>query len=105
MQWDNAMTVDAHSWPEAESYFRFYAEGRRDHFARNVFIYNVDEVRESRDGQRLYFGRAGTDGIEFVYRRGSPEIWAYYPIEGDHDLKATDIENFEQAWKAGAIKV
>ncbi len=99
------MTVDPASWPEAASYFRFYSEGRRDHVAKVVYIYNGEEVRQSRDGERLYVGRAGADGIEFVYRRGSSEIWAYYPIEGDLDLKADNIETFEQAWKAGSIKV
>lgn len=99
------MTVDAKTWPEAETYFRFYAEGRQDHFAKVAYIYKADEVRESRDGQRLYIGRAGAEGIEFVFRKGSSEIWAYYPIDGDLDWKAENIESLEQGWKAGSIKV
>jgi hypothetical protein len=99
------MTVDPKSWPEAKSYFRFYSEGRHDRFAKVVFIYNADEVRESKDGEKLYVGRAGADGIEFVYRKGFSDIWAYYPIDGDLEWKADNIESFEQAWRAGSIKV
>ena len=99
------MTVDAQSWPEATSYFRFYAEGRQDHFAKVAYIYRADEIRESKEGEKLYIGRAGADGIEYVFRRGSPDIWAYYAIEGDLEWKAESIESFEQAWRSGSIKV
>lgn len=99
------MTVDPSKWPEAETYFRFYAEGRYDNFNQIGYIYSRDGIRESDDGGRLYIGRPGVDGIEFLYRRGSPSIWAYYPIEGDIEWKADDIESFERAWKSGALKV
>ena len=97
------MTVDPSKWPEAETYFRFYAEGRYDNFNQIGYIYSRDGIRESDDGGRLYIGRPGVDGIEFLYRRGSPSIWAYYPIDGEFVWKADDIESFEQAWKAGSI--
>ena len=99
------MTVAPEKWPEAADYFRFYAEGRQDRLAKVAYIYNLEEARESKDGEKLYIGRAGTDGIEFVYRRGSSDIWAYYPIDGDLEWKAEDIESFERAWKKGSIKV
>ncbi|MEQ9041686.1 MAG: hypothetical protein RIE24_25450 [Silicimonas sp.] len=99
------MTVNPETWPEAINYFRFFSEGRHDNFAKVVFIYRADEARASKDGEKLYIGRAGTDGIEFVYRRGSGDIWAYYPIDGDLEWKAESIETFEQAWRAGSIKV
>ncbi|WP_413718985.1 hypothetical protein [Silicimonas sp. MF1-12-2] len=99
------MTVAPDTWPEATDYFRFYSEGRHDRLAKVAFIYSSEEVRESKDGEKLYIGRAGADGIEFVYRRGSPDIWAYYPIDGDLEWKAENIEGLERAWKTGALKV
>lgn len=99
------MTVDPAKWPEAETYFRFYGEGRYDNFNQIGYIDARDGIRESDDGERLYIGRPGVDGIEFLYRRGSPAIWAYYPIDGDFAWQADDIESFERAWRTGALKV
>ena len=99
------MNVDPAAWPEAAVYFRFFPEGRRDQSVASAHIYRAEDARQSNDNERLYIGRAGTDGVEFVYRRGSPGIWAYYPLKGDTDLKADDIDSFEQAWRAGSIKV
>ena len=83
MHWDSFMNVDPAAWPEAAVYFRFFAEGRRDQTAGLAYIYRAVDARQSSDSERLYIGRAGVDGVEFVYRRGSPGIWAYYPLEGD----------------------
>lgn len=99
------MAVDPDRWPDANEYFRFYTEGRYDNTAKIGYIYSKEEIRESRDGERLYIGRAGADGIEFVYRRDLPGIWAYYPIDGDLEWKADDIETFEKAWRSGELKV
>lgn len=99
------MAINLDSWPEAKDYFRFFSEGRHDCEAKVAFIYRLEDVRESEDGEKLYIGRAGSDGIEFVYRRGMPDIWAYYPIEGDLEQKADSIEDFERAWKAGTLRV
>lgn len=99
------MTVDPAKWPEAETYFRYFSEGRYDNHAQLGYIYSREGARESDDGERLYIGRPGVDGIEFLYRKGSPSIWAYYPIEGDYEWKADDIETFERAWRSGSITV
>jgi hypothetical protein len=99
------MPIDPEKWPEAETYFRLYSEGRYDDFAQLEFIYPISEARESDDGERLHIGRAGADGIEFAYRRGSPGIWAHYPIDGDLMWKADTIETFERIWKTGELKV
>ena len=99
------MNVDPSAWPEAAVYFRFFSEGRRDQSVGSAYIYRAEDARQSSDNERLYIGRAGVDGVEFVYRRGSPGIWAYYPLEGDTEWKADDIDSFEQAWRAGSINV
>lgn len=105
MQWDDLMTIDTAHWPEASDYFKQFSDGRFDRIKDLGFIYSKQEVRESQDGETLYIGRAGTGGIEFVYRRGSPAIWAYYPIDGDFEVKADDILSFEEDWRSGQIKV
>ena len=99
------MNVDPAEWPEAAIYFRFFSEGRRDQTAGSAYIYRAEDARQSSDSERLYIGRAGIDGVEFVYRQGSPGIWAYNRLEGDTEWKADDIYSYEQAWRAGSIKV
>ena len=105
MQSDDNAPYDQAQWPEAQTYFDYYTEGRYDRVAEFGYIYSCDRARVSQDGERLYIGRAGTNGIEFVYRKGSPEIWAYYPIDGDYDVKSESIEQFEIAWRKGEIRV
>lgn len=95
----------ASDWPEAADYFKHFAKGRRHEDREFGIIYGTDEARVSSDGARLYVGRAGVAGIEYVYRRGSPEIWAYYPVDADYTLKADDILSFEELWKNGQITV
>lgn len=97
--------LDPGNWPEAAVYFKKFAKGRVHENADVGIIYGTDEARVSNDGMRLYIGRAGVAGIEFVYRLGSEEIWAYYPVEADYIFKADDILSFEELWNAGEITV
>ena len=99
------MNVDPAAWSEAAVYFRFFSQGRRDQTARSPNIYRAEGARQSSDNERFKIGGAGVDEVEFVYRRGSPGIWAYCRLEGDTDWKADDIYSFEQAWRAGSINV
>ena len=99
------MTVDPNDWPEAVMYFEHYSDGIYDPTAFLDWIYKVGDVRESDDGDELYIGRPGVDGIEFVYRRGSGAIWAYHPMESRWQLLADDIKKFERGWKAGELRV
>ena len=102
---DNQMALKPKDWPEAAEYFAYFSKGRFDDVGKYGFIYSRDQARTSEDGERLYIGRAGVDGIEFVFRRGSPGVWAYYPIEGDYMLKAENIATFEAGWRSGEITV
>lgn len=98
------MTVDQNAWPEAKDYFMIFARGADDHKGRR-FLYNGEEVRTSDDGEKLYIGRAGTSGIEFIMQQGTPDVWAYYPVDGSIEWKADDIYSFVKGWMAGDIKV
>ncbi len=102
---DKAKQAIPDHWPEAAQYFAEFSEGRLDMNARVGYIYPKNDIRASQDGERLYVGRAGVGGIEFVYRPGGPSIWAYYPIDGEYELKSDDIGTFDQAWLAGDITV
>lgn len=99
------MNVDPAAWSEAAVYFRFFSDGRRNQTAGSAYIYRAEDARQLSDNERLNIGRAGVDGVEFVNRRGSPGIRAYHPLEGDTEWKADDIDSFEQAWRAGSIKM
>ena len=99
------MNVDPAAWPESAGYFRFFSEGRRDQTAGSAYTYRAEDARQSSDNERLNIGRARVDGVEFVYRRESPGIWACNRLEGDTEWKADDIYSYEQAWRAGSIKV
>ncbi len=102
---DNFTSIASNDWPEAAEYFASFSDGRWDEAGKYGFIYSRQQARISKDGERLYIGRAGVDGIEFVFRRGSPGIWAYYPIDGDYMLKADTMTSFEEGWRAGEITV
>lgn len=93
------------SWPEAKAYFRHFSNGKSDESGAHAFIYAQDLIRESDNGSLLYIGRAGAGGIEFVYQRGSPEIFAFYPLEGEFTFLAEGIEEFVELWLAGQIEV
>ncbi|MBT8415892.1 MAG: hypothetical protein KJO42_00475 [Silicimonas sp.] len=99
------MSVDRADWPEAEAYFEGYADGRYDSDAHIDLICKVGDLRVSKEGDVLFFGRPGVDGIEFAFRRGSPAVWAYHPMESRWQQLAENIEQFEQGWKAGQLKV
>ena len=99
------MSVDPTNWPYAQTFFDGYSEGRGDDAAHLAFLYDSAQIRVSEDGKKLYIGRAGTDGIEFVYRRDMPGIWAYYPIDDDYQPLADTIDEFVSGWTSGQIKV
>lgn len=99
------MPVDPRHWPEATAYFARFATASSDRDADKAFLYSTDQLRESDDGSKLYVGRAGVDGIEFVIRRGETGIWAWYPIEGELVEIADNIDEFFEGWTSGAIKV
>lgn len=102
---DRPMSVSHITWPEAKDYFKSYSHGRVDEEGEYAFIYAQDLVRQSDNGEMLYIGRAGVGGIEFAYKRGSTEIWAFYPIEGELIWKAEGIDEFVQGWLRGDISV
>lgn len=81
------MSLNHLTWPEAKAYFKHFSHGKVDEAGEHAFIYAQDMIRESEDGQTLYIGRAGIGGIEFVYRRGSPEIWAFYRLRATYNGK------------------
>ncbi len=99
------MRVDPKDWPEAAKFFEDFVTGRGLGAARYNFLYASGEIRQSANGERLYIGRAGADGIEFIYRRGHDGIWAYCPIEGEYLPLADDIDSFVKGWSSGRIRV
>ena len=75
-------------FPEAEEYVSDFAQGVT--FGRHFLLYPSAQTRVSSDGERLYIGRPGAEGIEFALRRGVPGVWAYYPIDAElRELAAT----------------
>jgi hypothetical protein len=92
-------------WPAATAYFRDYAEGRFDEAGQLQYIYPVEAARLSDDGQALFIGRPGTDGMEFGYRMGAPGIWVWYPIEQEWRKVAEDVHVLDRDWLSGALKV
>lgn len=53
----------------------------------------------------LVIGRPGVDGIEWGYRKGSPGIWAYYPLEDEFRELAPSLREFLDGWRNGGITV
>jgi hypothetical protein len=64
-----------------------------------------DEIHVDTVSGGLVIGRPGVDGIQFCYREGLEEIWAFYPIEADWVRIAPTLEDFESGWKNGTITV
>ncbi|TCL01277.1 hypothetical protein BXY66_2589 [Shimia isoporae] len=99
------MTVNAANWPNAKEYFAKLATGLADEPGRTAFLYTQSQIRESDDAQKLYIGRAGSGGIEFVFCRGEKGVWAYYPIDDELRMLAEDVSDFIEGWRTDTIKV
>lgn len=99
------MTIDPNNWPEARAFFETFEGVEKPEKNGKKFLYGAEETRESDDGSKLYIGRAGVDGIEFVYLKDTPGIWAWYPLDGELTQMADTIDAFVTDWASGAIKV
>jgi hypothetical protein len=70
------------------------------------------KLRQQRGGRRfpagaLAFADAGVDGIIFGFNTRAPntEVFAWYPITGECELKAGSLRDFLFGWVAGKISL
>ena len=91
--------------PACMEYFSNFKQGRFDEGGQHWFIFK--EVSVDRDLSRgdLVIGSAGCDGISFCFRKGMDGVWAYYPIEEQHLLVASNLHELEVGWLDGTITV
>jgi hypothetical protein len=68
-------------------------------------IVPFDEVHEVPNAEFLAVGHAGSDGIDFGYRKDVPGIWAYYPIDRDFKYMSATIKELVAAWISGKLSV
>jgi hypothetical protein len=73
-----------------------FARGVYDEQARFWTFYIATDVIERPELEFLAVGSPGCDGLEWGYRKGSPGLWVFYPIEQRFQLLAPTLaELFE----------
>jgi hypothetical protein len=88
-----------------EDYFRegWWGPGHFDEQSQTAVISPVSEVREAAEHEFLAVGRAGSDGIEFGYRKGQPGLWAFDPMEEEFKLMAATVGELVEGWCSGRL--
>ena len=90
------------SWIES-MWIMWTAEELRD---RNIAL-----RRQRREGRfpadALAFSDAGSDGIVFAFdmRTDNSDVFAWYPIGAEREVKARSLREFLPGWIAGDISV
>ena len=90
-------------YPEAQEYLERFSQGVA--IGQSFFLYPVEQVRISANGQTLYIGRRGHEGIEFALRRGTPGVWAWYPIDNDWREMTDTVADLVAQGATGSLKV
>jgi len=85
-----------------------YADGS-ERFVHNTIICNADDAidysKEIFDNKCLVIGWPGTDGIKFVLKSKSIDVFAYYPID-DEFVKVSDtISDLLKKWLSNEIEL
>ena len=91
--------------PNGYSAERIPADGVYDESAQYWLIRKQEEFEERPEIGFLEIGGPGVDGIGFGLRKGMTGIWAYYPIDNEFELKASDLEGLLNGWREGTITV
>ena len=81
-----------------------YADGRTD-AAYCPYLYAEGDRRLSADGDTLFIGSAGVDGVEFGLKRGKAGVWVHAAYSDRWRVVAEDVESFERLWLAAKIDV
>ena len=83
----------------------YAAHGHWDEGGQLWLIEPLSRVEEHADIDFLQIGRPGVDGIGFGYRAGFDGLWAYYPVLGEFELKASSVGELVERWARGTISV
>ncbi len=69
------------------------------------YIEPSERIREDHVRDFLVIGTAGSDGIEWGYRKNHPGIWAYYPIDDSFVFLTDSATALRDGYSSGQITV
>lgn len=80
-------------------------DGHFDERSQTLVIAPLSEAYENTEAAFFAIGRSGVDGIDFGYRKGLAGLWAYYPIDAEFKLMASNVQELVDAWCSGEATV
>lgn len=97
---------DRANWPVAHAALQSaYPDGCYDEESYLWIVCAPQDIVESDDGQALFVGSAGVDGIQFAFRQRQAGLWAHYPYDNRFEHVADDLQGLVKGYLAGEIKV
>jgi hypothetical protein len=91
--------------PASLEYLQSFVSGRYDNHSHHWFLLPQSKILIERNGFDLVIGSAGCDLIDFCFRKGMSGVWAFYPIEEEYALLASNLKELEAGWLDGSIAV
>lgn len=82
-----------------------WQRGNWDEQSQLMVVVPVGEHVLRAELEFLAIGNAGTDGIEFGYRRGHSGLWACYGITGEFVAVAKSVADLVDGYMSGRIRV